>query len=287
MTSENKTIHKNKYSNCLSDDFDIQSEYLDREVKVDVYWPQKMDNKEPMSLLFVNDGQDFQKMPFIDIFNKLLGDDALHPLMIVGIHCSAERRLEYGTADVLDFMNRGSRAKYHRKFLLLELIPHIMRQYGLKEVKEISYAGFSLGGLTAIDVAWKYPNIFTKVGVFSGSFWWRLRDLHDGYKEETDRIMHNLIRNGSYHPGLKFFFQTGNLDEKMDRNNNGIIDSIDDTLSLINELVEKGYSRDEDIKYFEMPDGRHDVPTWARSFPVFLKWGWGIPYTKNEKLSKT
>ena len=36
-----------------------------------------------------------------------------------------------------------------------------------------------------------------------------------------------------YFPGLKFFFQCGNMDETMDRNKNGIIDSIDDTLDLI------------------------------------------------------
>ncbi len=279
MTLEKKNIT----SNCLTDGFDIQSEYLDREVKVDVYWPEKMDNKEPMSLLFVNDGQDFPKMPFTDLFNKLLHEDELKPLMVVAIHCSAERRLEYGTADVLDFMNRGSRAKYHRKFLLLELIPHILRQYALKEVAEISYAGFSLGGLSALDVAWKYPNVFTKVGVFSGSLWWRLRDLNDHYEEDRDRIMHKLIREGSYHPGLKFFFQTGNLDETMDRNNNGIIDSIDDTLSLIEELELKGYKKEKDIRYYELPDGRHDVPSWARAFPVFLKWGWGKEPSKNNK----
>jgi enterochelin esterase-like enzyme len=124
-------------------------------------------------------------------------------------------------------------------------------------------------------VAWKYPKIFSKVGVFSGSLWWRSRDLDDAYNEDTDRIMHRLIREGSYHKGLKFFFQTGNLDEKMDRNNNGIIDSIDDTLGLIAELEAKGYSREKDIEYLELPEGRHDVPTWAKAFPAFLKWGWG------------
>jgi enterochelin esterase-like enzyme len=60
----------------------------------------------------------------------------------------------------------------------------------------------------------------------------------------------------------------------MDRNNNGIIDSIDDTLGLIGELEQKGYKRGTDIEYLELPDGRHDVPTWARAFPDFLKWGW-------------
>jgi enterochelin esterase-like enzyme len=172
-------------------------------------------------------------------------------------------------------MNRGSRAKYHRKFLMQELIPFVLGKYKLSGVHEMAYAGFSLGGLSALDVAWKYPKIFSKVGVFSGSLWWRLRDLDDEYNEDTDRIMHKLIREGAYHKGLKFFFQTGNLDEKMDRNNNGIIDSIDDTLGLIAELEAKGYEKKEDIKYLELPDGRHDVPTWARAFPDFLIWGWG------------
>jgi hypothetical protein len=62
----------------------------------------------------------------------------------------------------------------------------------------------------------------------------------------------------------------------MDRNNNGIIDSIDDTLALIDELAAKGYNKTEDISYYELADGRHDVPTWAKAFPVFLEWGWGI-----------
>ena len=87
--------------------------------------------------------------------------------------------------------------------------------------------------------------------------------------------MHNQIRNGIYVPWLKFFFETGTLDETADRNKNGIIDSIDDTLSLIEELVKKGYDPAEDIRYLEIKDGRHDVETWGRAFPEFLKWGWG------------
>jgi hypothetical protein len=30
-----------------------------------------------------------------------------------------------------------------------------------------------------------------------------------------------------------------------------------------------------------MDDGKHDVSTWARAFPEFLKWGWG---KKNNNL---
>ena len=68
----------------------------------------------------------------------------------------------------------------------------------------------------------------------------------------------------------------GTQDETADRNNNGVIDSIDDTLGLIDELVKKGYRRDSAIRFLELKDGKHDVPTWAIAFPYFLKWGWGV-----------
>ena len=87
--------------------------------------------------------------------------------------------------------------------------------------------------------------------------------------------MHNQIRNGEYYPWLKFFFETGTLDETADRNKNGVIDSIDDTRSLIEELVKKGYNPETDIRYLELKDGQHNVATWARTFPEFLRWGWG------------
>jgi len=61
----------------------------------------------------------------------------------------------------------------------------------------------------------------------------------------------------------------------MDRNNNGIIDSIDDTLGLIDELVKKGYNREQDIVYLEYEDGKHDIPTWGRAMPEFLRWSYG------------
>jgi len=78
--------------------------------------------------------------------------------------------------------------------------------------------------------------------------------------------MHRQVRNGSYYPWLKFFFEVGTLDEVADRNKNGIIDSIDDTRSLIDELKKKGYKEPNDICYLELKDGKHDVPTWLRHF---------------------
>jgi enterochelin esterase-like enzyme len=74
---------------------------------------------------------------------------------------------------------------------------------------------------------------------------------------------------------MKFWFQTGTLDEADDRNGNGIIDSIDDTRDVIKALKNMGYQEGDDIKYVEVIGGEHNLPTWGRILPDFLQWAFG------------
>jgi enterochelin esterase-like enzyme len=254
----------------------LESAFLQRAVKVDCYIPEWETDPENMSLLLVNDGQDLVTMRFEEIIAALYADESIAPLFCVGIHCSEDRKNEYGTAKILDYKGRGAKAALYTRFVFEELMPFIRSNYQVQSFKDKSYAGFSLGGLSALDIVWNNPQEFYRAGVFSGSLWWRDKDQEDAdFNEDTDRIMHRQIREGDYAPWLKFFFEVGTQDETADRNNNGIIDAIDDTVSLIDELINKGYDADTDIKYLELNDGKHDVPTWAKAFPDFLKWGWG------------
>ena len=253
----------------------ITSAFLGRDVLIDCYFPGYVDPDE-LNILLINDGQDLPTMGFKNILEQLYNSEGISPLLCVSIHCSKDRRNEYATAHVLDYKGRGSKAVNYQAFLLKELLPYVRKKYQVPSHREKSICGFSLGGLSAIDTAWNHPEEFCKIGVFSGSLWWRTVSQDDPiFNEDLHRIMHQQVRNGSYYPWLKFFFETGTLDEIADRNQNGVIDAIDDTLSLIDELVKKGYDRKSDIKYLELSDGRHDVQTWGRAFPEFIKWGWG------------
>ena len=266
-----------KAGTTVVDNFILKSDFLKREVKVDCYLPAQLPDIQNISLLLINDGQDLVTMKFDELLEGLYETEMIAPLFCVGIHCSADRKNEYGTAKILDYKGRGAKAALYTRFIFEELLPFIRKTYGVQSFKEKSYAGFSLGGLSALDIVWNHPHEFSRVGVFSGSLWWRDKDQEDAdFNETTDRIMHRQVKEGVYAPWLKFFFEVGILDETADRNNNGVIDAIDDTLSLIDELEIKGYSKYKDIKYLELSDGRHDVPTWAKAFPDFLKWGWGI-----------
>jgi iron(III)-enterobactin esterase len=261
----------------LKEERELPSGFLARDVKVDFYLPANVSKTSEISLLLINDGQDLEKLGLQKMLIDLYHEKLITPLLCAGIHAGKARKNEYGTAKILDYKGRGMKAGLYTRFIFEELLPFIRSNFLIPDFKEKAFAGFSLGALSALDIAWNHPAEFSKIGVFSGSFWWRTKDQHDvDYSDDTDRIMHQQIRDGGYYPWLKFFFECGAGDEEDDRNNNGVIDSIDDTLDLIKELVDKGYDEDNDIRYLQIDDGKHDVETWARAMPAFLKWGWGM-----------
>jgi enterochelin esterase-like enzyme len=251
------------------------SEILGRNIRIDFYLPQRSDTSS-CDVLLVNDGQDLQAMGFSSILGRLYRTNSLRPLLCIGIHSGPLRKFEYGTAIAADFKGRGNLAHRYMEFITYELIPAIHLLFPGSLNVRWAFAGFSLGALSALDIAWKHGHLFDMVGVFSGSLWWRSLDKDDPeYRDEQHRIMHNQIRDGHLIKGMQFFFECGTEDETEDRNGNGVIDSIDDTKDLISALTEKGYNPEEDIFYHEIEGGKHDVTTWALAFPVFLKWAFG------------
>lgn len=267
-----------KAANILVKHHNISSLFLEREVKIDFYFPPKTTDTSNLSLLLINDGQDLVTMKFEEILENLYENKSINNLFCVGIHCAKDRKNEYGTAKYLDYKGRGAKAALYNRFILEELMPFIRNTLLIYSFKEKCFAGFSLGGLCALDIVWNNPQEFSRVGVFSGSLWWRDKDQADkDFDEDVNRIMHRQVsETANFYPWLSFFFEVGTQDEVADRNNNGIIDSIDDTIGFINILEAKGYSKNTNIKYLELNEGRHDVPTWAIAFPDFLKWGWGM-----------
>jgi enterochelin esterase-like enzyme len=274
----------------LQESMEVESLYLARSVMVDFYLAgtgrSGLDGKRgeagicgvgpETSLLLINDGQELSRLGLAGILEELDGRGSLDPLLCVGIHAGAARKLEYGTAGQPGYQGWGSSAGAYSRFVLEELIPAIRIRFGVQTFREKAFAGFSLGALSAMDIVWHHPQEFAVLGCFSGSLWWRTKDKTDpAYDEKRDRIVHDYVRKGGYYPWLKFFFECGTEDEQEDRNQNGVIDSIDDTQDLIVELVRKGYDPERDIRYLEIAGGRHEVGTWAKAMPEFLLWGWG------------
>ncbi|MCA4897568.1 MAG: alpha/beta hydrolase [Bacteroidota bacterium] len=260
----------------------IHSKLLERDVDVEILLPENFESSEQKyPLLILNDGQDNEAVRVKETIERLTQAGEVSDIVIAGI-TAGDRLQEYGVSAKADYKKRGTRAKAYTQYVVTELLPYLIYKYPIAaEAEQHAIAGYSMGGLSAMDIAWNHSDVFTKIGVFSGSLWWRKRDAHSVfYSDHRDRIMHQHIRRSKMRPGLKFWFQTGTEDEASDRNNNGIIDSIDDTLDLIAELTLKGYRPFKDIHYYEMQGGRHDTATWAKAMPEFLKWAFSKSLNK-------
>lgn len=253
---------------------ELRSYHLDRIVQLDFYQTD-LEKTPATDLLLMNDGQDLVKMGFEGILHKVSADHNLKPLLVAGIHCGAERNQEYGMSAGPNHKGWGSRAPLYEQFIKEELLPFIRSRFHQLEFREISFAGFSLGALSALDIAWNNSDIFSRAGVFSGSLWWRSVDQSDkNYNPWEHRMMHRQVAESEMRPGMKFFLECGELDETEDRNKNGVIDSIDDTIDLMRVLLKKGYLERRDFTYLQLREGKHDVASWAKALPYFLKWGW-------------
>lgn len=252
----------------------FSSSYLQRTVLVDLYIPPgytEHPNRHYPVLLF-NDGQDLLRMDFVQILENLIKRHRIPPLIVAGMHASEKRIREYGTAARPDYKGRGDLALEYSKFVLKELMPFLKTHFRISDrASDTFFAGFSLGALSAIDIAWAHPELFGGAGVFSGALWWRSQAV-DPADPDASRIMHHIVEHSGYcDKNQRFWFQCGTLDETDDRNNNGVIDAIDDTLDLIKALKIRGIPQ-ENIRYLEVPEGRHEPSTWAEAMPDFLEW---------------
>jgi enterochelin esterase-like enzyme len=195
--------------------------------------------------------------------------------MVVGIH-AGDRMRDYGVAGNPDYLGRGDKADLYAAFITDELYPYVKKKAGVRKFASVVMAGCSLGGLSAFDIAWNHADLIDKVGVFSGSFWWRDLDAQSPvYNDSTDRIMLSVTRSSVKKPHLQYWFYAGGKEEESDRDKDGIIDVEDDTQDLISIIESKNVCPPDDIEYNEDPEGKHDYPYWSKQLPFFLTWAFG------------
>lgn len=248
----------------------MPSQHLDREVMVDVYRP-ALPPWRLLSLVIFNDGQDLPRMKMKEQLQEAFSAHRLSPTVVVGVH-AGDRLREYGTVGRPDYEGRGDRAGAYELFLLEELIPWLEKYYNIYQLPaKRAIAGFSLGGLSAFDLAWRNPGEFGVAGIFSGSLWWRSKPFQQS-KPDADLIVHGYVGRAKKAPAVRYWFMAGTEDETSDRNNNGIIDAIDDTLQLLSLLKDKGKEEGEDFAYLEVKDGKHEPETWGQVAIDFLRW---------------
>jgi len=251
---------------------EVYSRHLQEHIKLTIISTPIPEDKSSLHLLILNDGQDVEKFGVKEITDSLYQKKIIESLVIVAIHAS-DRIQEYGVSGMPDYKNNGLRADKYASFIDNELYPFVQKKTGVRKFKTVSIAGCSLGGLSAFDIAWDNAAKIDKVGVFSGSFWWRDKDIEaPDYLDARNRIILNKIRSSRKKPKLKYWFYAGGAEEKSDRDKDGMIDVVDDTKDLIEIIQSKNVCPPSDIAYIASTEGKHEYASWRKVLPDFLIW---------------
>jgi enterochelin esterase-like enzyme len=235
--------------------------------------------KPGMPLLIALDGQNMMAWRLDEALAALAAKGGHELPLVVAIPSGPDRLDEYGLAGLPDYAGRGGKAAEFQRFVVEVVLPAVRARYPVTtDPARTGVMGSSLGGLAAFDLAWRHPGVFGFAGVFSGSFWWRGDNGSLAAKQQS-RLAHRRVRETPSPPRLRLWFEAGTRDETDDRDGNGVIDAIQDTTELIDELERCGLRRGPDLRYVELAGGEHNEATWARALPEFLDWALALTST--------
>lgn len=243
-----------------------------------LYLPAFSFDASKASLLVVNDGQDTASFDIPATLEDLWATHRLAPLALLAVP-AVDRIQQYGTVehDATIACNDGTqllgaRAAEYERFVLQDLLPAAGQAAGFRPPPaRTGFLGVSLGGLSAFSIAWDHPEVFGFTGAMSGSFWWRTSSASLADRQAT-RIQQNVVARSAPHPGFRAWLEAGTNDETADRDGNGIIDAIDDTLWLMEKMKGVGMVQDKDFIYLQVQGGTHTYATWSSVLPQFLTW---------------
>lgn len=202
--------------------------YGKRNVKI--YAPFELDGKPGVDLkqaelpvLYLQDGSDYiNRAAAVKVQKNLVNAGKIKPFIIVFLD-PKDRMKEYWANDD------------YAKYVAEEVVPAIDAKY--KTVKSRdgrAIMGASLGGITSLHAAVKYPEIFGRVGAQSSSFW-----------VDDERVVKELQKLDAARAKFKLYIDDGALE------------GVEDSRKVVKLLKEKSF----DVTYLETEAG-HNWTAW-------------------------
>jgi glucan 1,4-alpha-glucosidase len=181
------------------------------------------DGSDRMPTLYLQDGSDYiNRAKAIQIQQNLVKANKIKPFIMVFLD-PKDRMKEYWANDD------------YAKYVATEVVPAIDAKYKtIKNRDGRTILGASLGGVTSVHAAVKYPEIFGRVGGQSSSFW-----------IDNERVIKELETLDVKRNNFKFYFDVGTLE------------GADDDKKAVEILRGKGF----DVTYREAETG-HNWTSW-------------------------
>ena len=247
--SSQSTRHSNV--TVISKPFNIEG--LNRERQIRVYVPENYvssDKKYPV--LYMHDGQNL-----FDDATSYSGewgvDESLNELsmdlIVVGIDNGGDKRMnELSPWENKDF--GVAEGKEYVEFIVKQLKPFIDNNYRtLSDRNNTAIMGSSMGGLISHYAIYEHPEIFSKAGIFSPSYW---------YSDSVFSFTEN--KNGP--KDSRLFLLVGEKEGA---------DVVSNTQKMYAQIIESGH-HNAAIKIVIDPEGEHHESFWRKHFSDSVQW---------------
>lgn len=252
----------------VSDDFAIPE--LNTTRRVWIYLPPDYNQStNTYPVFYLQDGQNlFDK--FYSFSGEWKIDETMDSLYNIDMKSTIVVGIDNGGSDRIDeyspWVNAsygGGKGELYAQFLVNTLKPYIDSHYRTKPGREFNgIGGSSMGALISFYTGLEYDEVFSKIGVFSPSFW---------FSDSTYAFANQFEKNFP----MKIYFVAGE---------NESASMVPDMLRMKNLLTDKGFESNE-IKYVTLP-GSHNEALWSYTYPAAYVWLFSDAWTANHFQKK-
>jgi predicted alpha/beta superfamily hydrolase len=232
----------------------IHSKLLSNDRNLWIYLPPgyDQDRAEPYPVFYMHDGQNLfdAATSFAGEWNadettqKLILENKITPLIIVGIENTKDRMIEY---------TPGERGTLYQRFITEEVKPFIDATYHTTTDRtQTAIGGSSLGGLASLYLSHKYPETFGLCAAVSPSIWW------------NDRAALKDLNDSKWIKQTKFWLDTGTAE-------GSYADKQTQSLRNFASILEhNGLKHDHDFRLKIIEGAKHNEPAWSGRFDQVL-----------------
>ncbi|RNL51062.1 alpha/beta hydrolase-fold protein [Pedobacter jejuensis] len=228
---------------------------LNKQRQISIYLPKNYKtSKKKYPVIYMHDGQNlFHSNPprgnewAVDsVMDSLIKNGAKEMIIVAIDHGGKDRLKEYNPYD--SEFGKGEGIAYV-SFLVETLKPFIDSKYRtLKDVKNTSIVGSSMGGLISMYAIAKYPKVFGSAGVFSPAFW------------VAPKIYDDIVLSLPGMTDSKVYFVAG------DKESTEMVPDMKKAYNILNTSGKK-----KNVVFVEKEDGKHSGWFWHREFVPFYK----------------
>ena len=233
----------------------FHSQFLELDRDIVIYLPPGYDKSawRRYPVLYMQDGQNLfdvatsffpgAERHFDERARALIAEQAVRPLIIVGVYSTGLNRVNEYTPTKERGANKGGAADLYGRMLVEEIKPFIDSVYRtLPSRSNTGLGGSSLGGLLTLYLGLKYSDTFSRLAVTSPACQWD--------DEMIVRYVQSLPRKSDQRIWLSV--GTGEPDH-----------FLSSTRSLRQALVARGWKEGSDLSYSETPGAQHNPSAWT------------------------